>query len=129
MVHRHERSILAARKQNPSYKKKQNAQLGLFSKSKYKKYEEIVSLKSVDEAKESIDTLIKEFNSAETRTKKLRVARVIQRAANMARVISRKKDLSPKERKKFVRISRKYRFAARKAWKAYRTKTPIKTKR
>lgn len=86
----------------------------IFFPPKYKKYADIVSLRTPEEAKGSVEILMKEFNNAETDEKKRRIKRVVVLAANRAMVARRKKDLSERERQEYREIEKIYRNAAEK---------------
>lgn len=84
----------------------------IFFPAKHKKYEEIVSLKSPEEATVSTEKLTAEFKDAETRAKRVRVLRVTVLASNRAYAMAKKKDLSKKERHEFRLIGHIYRSTA-----------------
>lgn len=92
----------------------------LFKEAKYKKYNKIVSFRSISEAEESVSILESEFKDAKTKSKKLRVARVTQFSANKVRVMARKKDLKTETRNRYKKISRMYGKSAIQMWKEYR---------
>ena len=92
----------------------------LFKKSKYKKYEEMVSFKNPESAEGSVRQLETEYRDAKTRGKKLRVAQVTQYSSNRAYAMTIKEDLSDTERKELRKIGRIYKKSARKMWKSYK---------
>ena len=85
----------------------------LFHKAKYKKYADIVSLKSPEGARYSVKMLKVEYRRAETREKKLRIIRVLQEASNRAKASAKRKELSERERKELKKIAKIYRKAAK----------------
>jgi len=87
---------------------KKKRKLTLFKKPKYDKYSKIVSFKNPTEARKSATELRKEFNSAKTHSKKLRIARVAQYASNRAYATLKRKKLSAKERKEYREIGKIY---------------------
>lgn len=102
---------------NRSSKRKRS----MFGPPKYKKYEKIVKLTSVEDAKESAKELLHEFKSAETKAKKLRVLRATQLAANRAEVMTKRKkrplkSSTKREKKKIAAI---YERATEKMEKEY----------
>lgn len=84
----------------------------MFFDPRYKKYADMVRLRTPEEAEGSVRMLLEEFNTAETREKKLRVKRVTINAANRAEAAGKRKDLSQKEREEFKEIHKLYREAA-----------------
>jgi len=100
--------------------KKRKEQLKLFQKPKYKYLAKIVSLKSPAKARKSVVKLKKEFNSAKTDSKKVRIARATQQAANRALVTQKRKNLSSKEKKEFKEIHKIYNDAVDIMWKKYK---------
>jgi len=86
--------------------------LTLFGKPTYKKYADIVELDDSESARASVRKLWKEFRSAKTHDKKLRVYHVTDLAYKRAKVIAtKKKRLSAKERREFREIARIYKRA------------------
>lgn len=84
----------------------------LFVEPEFKKFSEIVSFTNPSEARNSVQELNKEFRSAKTRKKKVRVFRVTDLAAKRARATSRRKNLSRKEKREFLEVANIYREAA-----------------
>ena len=87
---------------------------GLFKKPRWKKYAEIVTFENPDAAKGAARELLREFRSAKTRAKKVRVKKVTVYAANRARASAKRKNLSSRERKELLQIARIYERAAAK---------------
>ena len=77
----------------------------MFGEAKSKKYAEIVRLDSIPTAKQSARILMREFEDAETRDKKVRVKKVTVNASNRARASAKRKNLSAKERKELNEIA------------------------
>lgn len=100
---------------------------GLFDPMKHKYLADMISLKSPDKALESVKKLKQEFASAVTPTKKLRVARATQLAANRAKVNAQRSSLSPFRRSDFRKIHVLYDAAAGKMFAAYTTGINNKT--
>ena len=86
---------------------------GLFKKPRWKKYAKIVTFENPDAAKGAARELLREFKSAKTRAKKVRVKKVTVYAANRARASAKRKNLSPRERRELLQIARIYERAAR----------------
>jgi hypothetical protein len=84
----------------------------MFFSAKSPKYAEIVSLKSPEKAKVSAKKLLAEFRKSKTRDKRRRVKRVTVLASNRAQASSKRKKLSPNERRQFWHIAEIYRDAA-----------------
>ena len=78
------------------------------------KYAEIVSLESPEDARASVRELSKEYNDAETRTKKVRIIRVAVLAMNRAKVISERRGVSPEVKRDFREIHQIYKDAVEK---------------
>lgn len=89
----------------------------LFREAKYAKYGKIVSFKNPSQARKSATELRKEFKSAMTRAKKLRIARVAQNASNRAYATTKRKKLSAKERREYRQIGKIYDDLAESFWK------------
>jgi len=87
---------------------------GLFKPVKYKYLADIVTFKSIKAAKEASRKLLEEFSNAKTRAKKVRVKKATVYAANRAEAFAKKRNLSPRVRKRMLRISEIYRKAAEK---------------
>ena len=79
-----------------------------------KKYADIISLKNPTMASASASTMLKEFNDAETRDKKVHIKRAIVQAANRAGVASKNMNLSERERREAKEIQKIYNDAKEK---------------
>ena len=77
------------------------------------KYADIVKLDTVENAQKAADELLREFNSAKTRTKKVRIKKVTVLASNRAYASAKRKKLSYKERQEFKQIGMLYRDYAK----------------
>ena len=77
----------------------------IFVPARHKKYADIVSLVDVPSARESVRKLKKEFDDAETRSKKVRVKRVTVSARNRSLISAKRKRLSRKEKQELLDIS------------------------
>jgi len=84
----------------------------LFGRARHRKYAEIVSFRTIGEARESARRLLREFKSAKTRDKAVRVKRVAVLAANRAEAAARRRNLSKRERHQLRRIAEVYRRVA-----------------
>jgi len=93
------------------------AERSLYRIARYKKYKEIVSLKDPTEAKESVKELYREFHSAKTHAKKLRVSRVTTYASNRAYASAKRKNISAKEKEEFRQIGNIYHNLAFEFWR------------
>jgi len=83
----------------------------IFFPPRYKKYADIVSLRTPEEAEAAVKLLTEEFEKAETLAKKLRILRVINLAANRAMVARKRAGLSPEEKHELWEIEKIYRVA------------------
>jgi len=83
----------------------------MFGPAKYDYLSKAISIDSVRSARESVIELKKMFNTAATRTKKLRIARATMLAANRADASRKRKNLSMNERKQFAEIKGIYQRA------------------
>lgn len=99
-------------------KKSKQKKRSLFTPAKHKKYGLIVKIDSTESAKKSVKTLENEFDGA-TKSKKLRVAQVTQRAANVARASAKRKSLSAEKKREFIEVAEIYDKTAKKMWKEY----------
>jgi len=81
----------------------------IYEKAYYKKYSDIVSLKTPAEARKSVSKLRQEFNDAKTKQKKIRIWRVANLASNRAFANLKKSNLSFKERQEYRQIAGIYR--------------------
>ena len=93
---------------------RRQAKGGLFKPARWKKYAEIVTFENPSAARGAAKELLREFRSAKTRAKKLRVKKVAIYAANRARASAKRKNLSSRERKELREIARIYEQAAKK---------------
>ena len=82
-------------------------------KPKSAKLAKIVTIENPTKARHASATLKREFRNARSRDKKTHIKRSAVLAANRAEAMTRKKDLSPKERKELKEISGIYRNAAK----------------
>ena len=89
----------------------------MFGKAKYEYLSNIISLKSPASARQSVKLLVQEFDQAQTKTKRVRIARAAQLASNRAYATKRRKNLSPNERRQFAEIGEIYNKAADKMFK------------
>lgn len=101
------------------HKKKYRKGRSLFKPAKYKKYSKIVSFKDPEDAFISSGQLLDEFVRSKQKDKKLRIARVSQYASNRAFAMSKKRDLSSKERREFIEIGKIYKRSANGMWREY----------
>ena len=72
---------------------------------------DIISVRSIPEARRSVATLSR-IHARSTRSRRRLIKRAIVLAANRAEAMAKKEDLSPKERVELKEISRIYRRAA-----------------
>lgn len=93
-------------------KQRKKKQKGLFRKAKSDKYSKIVKTDTHENARESVNTLEKEFNQAKTRSKKVRILRVLNYTANRLKASSKNPRYKPKTRKEKKNISEIYRSKA-----------------
>jgi len=84
----------------------------MFGKTKHEYLGDMISLRNPSAAQGSIRELQREFKSAKTKTKKLRIARATMLAANRASASSKRSNLSGKERGEFKEIASIYSTAA-----------------
>jgi len=96
-------------------KKKQT----LFKKPKHKKYAKIIKFDTPDNAEKAMHSLLGEFIIAKQNAKRLRIARTLTYSANRAEASSRRKKISVKERKEFLKIAGLYHRGAHIAWREY----------
>ena len=85
----------------------------MFGSARSQKYADIVSFKSPEQAKHSVNQLLLDFDMAKTRAKKVRVKRVAVLAMNRAYATVKRSELSAKERDEFAQIGNIYKNAAR----------------
>jgi len=93
--------------------KKSNPSKSLFFPAKHKKYADIVTFDTRYAAEDATNELLREFRSAKTRSKKVRILRVTVAAANRAEASSSRKDIDPDVAYKLKRISSLYRAASK----------------
>lgn len=91
----------------------------MFVKAKSKYLADMISLRNPASARGSVRELTLVFNAAETKPKRLRIARAAQLAANRALATTKRKNLSRKERAEFWEIRVIYTNAAHRFFKAY----------
>ena len=82
---------------------------GLYKKSTHDKYSKIVKFTSVQDAKESVALLEKEYRSATTSSKRLLIRQVTNYASNRAKGNTKQKNISAMTRQRFSQISKIYR--------------------
>lgn len=90
----------------------------MFSKPKNQYLSDMISLRNPSSAKGSVRELEREFRTAKTSTKKLRVARAAMLASNRARAMISKR-LSPRERGEMLMVSAIYKKAAERMFDVY----------
>jgi len=88
--------------------------LGLFRKAKSKKLASIVKIDSPSSARKSAKKLLRLFNSAKTRAKKVKIKKATVCASNRAKVIAKSKRVSPKEKKEMKKVAEIYEKAYKK---------------
>lgn len=91
----------------------------IFFPAESAKYSDIVSLRTPGEAEESADILMNEFRQASTGSKRLRILRVTQLAANRARASLKRSDLSRKEQAEYREIAEIYEDASNQMQREY----------
>lgn len=72
------------------------------------KYSRIVKMDTISNAKKAITELRREFNSAVTRPKKMRILKVVNLATNRAKVMSKNQLLKPVTRREKAEIHKLY---------------------
>jgi len=92
----------------------------MFGPAKHTYLSRIISLKTPASARESVRDLRDEFFVTSFNTKRLRIARATQLAANRALASSRNPSLSARERVEFRTIAAIYGIAAKGLFKAYK---------
>lgn len=80
----------------------------IFFPAKSEKYSEIVRIDTPKAAEDSVEKLMKEFNEAKTREKKVRIKRYVVLAENRARVMANNERLSPAQREEARKIAQIY---------------------
>ena len=85
-----------------------------YSPARHKYLGEIVTFKNPSAARGAARELLREFKSAKTRAKKVRIKRATVLAANRARASAKRKNLSRRERQELLQIARIYEQAAKK---------------
>ena len=78
--------------------------MSLFEQPKYKKYADIIKIDTISNARESITSLKKEYKSAQTKTKKLRIVKVLVYTINRINATLKRTTLSVSEKYEFKRI-------------------------
>ncbi len=91
---------------------KKGRKRSLFGPARHPKYAKIVKFTTIKDARESARRLLREFKSAKTRDKAVRVKRVTVLAANRAEAAAKRRKLSKRERHQLRRIAEVYRKAA-----------------
>jgi hypothetical protein len=91
-------------------KRKKKERRTMFKPAKYEYLADIVSLESPKSAQVSVKRLEREFHSAKSRSKKMRVLKATTLAANRATAM--KIRAGPKERKELTTISLRYQRAS-----------------
>lgn len=84
----------------------------MFTPAKYGYLSKAISINSVRSARASVIELKRYFNTAATRTKKLRIARATMLASNRAGASRKRSNLSVEERRQFAEIAEIYKKAA-----------------
>ena len=92
----------------------------MFGKAKYDYLRNIITISNPSAAEGAIKTLMREFRSAATRDKKLRIARATQLAANRAEAIQKRKGISGREITEMKSVARIYNDAAKKMFRLYK---------
>jgi len=92
----------------------------MFGPARYKYLSKVISLRSPAEARKSTYELGEAFFVASTGTKRLRIARATQLAANRARVLSNNRNISSKERAEYRQIAKIYNDTAKGMFMVYR---------
>ena len=85
-----------------------------YTPARHKYLGEIVTFKNPSAARGAARELLRLFNQARTRAKKLRIKRAAVLAANRARASAKRKNLSARERRELRQIARIYEQAAKK---------------
>ena len=90
----------------------------MFGKAKHGYLRDIISIRSLEAATSSVRELNREFFSAKTKAKRLRIARATQLASNRAKAMIGKR-LSPRERGEMLTVSAIYKKAADRMFEVY----------
>jgi len=80
----------------------------IFFPAKSEKYSEMVRIDTPKAAEDSVEKLMKEFNEAKTRDKKVRIKRYVVLAENRARVMANNERLSPAQREEARKVAQIY---------------------
>ena len=80
----------------------------VFFPAKSKKYSEMVRIDTPKAAEDSVEKLMKEFNEAKTREKKVRIKRYTVLAENRARIMAGNERLSTEERQEAAKVAEIY---------------------
>ena len=91
----------------------------MFGKAKHDYLRDIISIRSPESATGSVRELNREFFSAKTKAKRLRIARSAQLASNRAKAMLRRGRLSPRERGEMLVVSAIYKKAAERMFEVY----------
>lgn len=81
----------------------------LFDKAKSKKLADIISFKNPQAARGSAKELLREFNAAKLRSKKVRIIQATNLASNRAAASTRRRNLSMRERRELTTVSNIFR--------------------
>ena len=98
---------------------------GLFKPARHKWIADIITFETPGKARKAADKLIGALqrgrygNLKIGQKRALAIARALQYAANRAKASAKRKNLSPKERKELIRISKIYDQAAERAFRIY----------
>lgn len=90
----------------------------LFFPARNKELAELISLRSPEEARASVNDLDSIFGSEDRKDKRLEIARAVRLAANRAFASRQRKDLSDKEKKEFSEIEKIYGSEAEKMFES-----------
>lgn len=91
----------------------------MFGKAKNKYLRDIISIRSPESATGSVRELAREFYTAETRVKRLRIARSAQLASNRALASARNKAVSAREKTELRKVAGIYANAAERMFESY----------
>jgi len=92
----------------------------MFVPTKHKYLGDMISLRNPSAARGSVKELQREFDGAKTKTKKLRIARATQLAANRARASVKRSNLSRREQNEYWAMVKIYDLAAHKMFASVR---------
>ena len=91
----------------------------MFSKAKNAYLRDIISIRSPESATGSVRELNREFFSAKTKTKRLRIARSAQLASNRALASAKRGSMSVREKVEMKKVERIYAQAAERMFEVY----------